>query len=243
MKYIGSKRRIAKEILPIILKDRKENQWYIEPFCGGCNSLWLVDGNTIGNDINKYLIALWKKLQSGWIPPQRISKEEYYKIKNDINNYPEYLVGWIAFCCSYSGAWFAGYSGDYPEHCRNKRTGKLPNYQTESYNSVLKQIKKMGNVIFLNKNYWEIDYPKNSIIYCDPPYKNTIKYKDNFEHKIFWEWCREMTRKGHTVFISEYNAPEDFECVWKKTLFSQHSITSRGGNNKQSEEKLFIFKK
>ena len=37
MKYMGSKNRIAKYILPIILKDRLEGQWYVEPFCGGCN--------------------------------------------------------------------------------------------------------------------------------------------------------------------------------------------------------------
>lgn len=35
MKYVGSKNRHAKEILPIILKDRKPDQWYVEPFVGG----------------------------------------------------------------------------------------------------------------------------------------------------------------------------------------------------------------
>ena len=39
MMYIGSKRRIAKEILAIILKDRRPNQTYVEPFCGGCNAI------------------------------------------------------------------------------------------------------------------------------------------------------------------------------------------------------------
>lgn len=34
---MGSKRRIAKDILPIILENRKENQFYVEPFVGGCN--------------------------------------------------------------------------------------------------------------------------------------------------------------------------------------------------------------
>lgn len=29
MKYMGSKERIAKHILPIILKDRKPEQWYV----------------------------------------------------------------------------------------------------------------------------------------------------------------------------------------------------------------------
>ena len=35
MKYMGSKARIANEILPIILKDRKDGQFYVEPFVGG----------------------------------------------------------------------------------------------------------------------------------------------------------------------------------------------------------------
>ena len=37
MKYMGSKARFTKEILPIILKDRKPEQWYVEPFAGGMN--------------------------------------------------------------------------------------------------------------------------------------------------------------------------------------------------------------
>ena len=35
MKYMGSKNRIAKYILPIMLKDRKPNQYWVEPFVGG----------------------------------------------------------------------------------------------------------------------------------------------------------------------------------------------------------------
>lgn len=52
MKYMGSKNRIAKYILPIILKDRKECQWYVEPFVGGCNTIDKVVGNRIGSDIH-----------------------------------------------------------------------------------------------------------------------------------------------------------------------------------------------
>ena len=45
MKFMGSKNRIAKEILLIILKDRKEGQFYIEPFCGGLGTMDKVLGN------------------------------------------------------------------------------------------------------------------------------------------------------------------------------------------------------
>jgi len=34
MKYTGSKDRIAKHILPIILKDRNPEQYVIDLFCG-----------------------------------------------------------------------------------------------------------------------------------------------------------------------------------------------------------------
>lgn len=42
---MGSKSRIAKEILSVMLPYRKN--WYVEPFCGGCNVIDKVDGNRI----------------------------------------------------------------------------------------------------------------------------------------------------------------------------------------------------
>ena len=38
MKYMGSKNRIAKEILPIMLKERGQRTW-VEPFVGGGNMI------------------------------------------------------------------------------------------------------------------------------------------------------------------------------------------------------------
>ena len=54
MKYMGSKNRIAKHILPIILKDRKEGQWYVEPFVGGANIRDKVECKRIGSDSKHY---------------------------------------------------------------------------------------------------------------------------------------------------------------------------------------------
>ena len=52
MKYMGSKRRIAKHILPIILKNRKENQVFYDLFVGGGNILDKVCGRRVANDNN-----------------------------------------------------------------------------------------------------------------------------------------------------------------------------------------------
>lgn len=73
---MGSKARFTREILPIILKDRKPEQWYVEPFAGGMNAICEVQGNRIANDIHYYLIQMWRELVSGWIP-KKITKEEY----------------------------------------------------------------------------------------------------------------------------------------------------------------------
>lgn len=54
MKYMGSKNRIAKEILPIILKNKKEHQWYVEPFVGGSNVIEKINGKRIGSDNNNF---------------------------------------------------------------------------------------------------------------------------------------------------------------------------------------------
>jgi site-specific DNA-adenine methylase len=65
MKYVGSKSKIKNEILPIILKDIKKGQTYIEPFVGGCNIIDGIDSSIrrCGSDFNPFLIAMWKGLQ------------------------------------------------------------------------------------------------------------------------------------------------------------------------------------
>ena len=68
MKYIGSNNRFAKELLPIILKDRTSEQWYVEPMVGGANMIDKVDGNRLGSDFNEYLADMWLALTGGWTP-------------------------------------------------------------------------------------------------------------------------------------------------------------------------------
>jgi len=235
MKYMGSKARFSKEILPIILKDRTHNQWYIEPFAGGMNAICEVQGNRIANDIHYYLIQMWSELVGGWIP-KKITKEEYSEVRTYKSKYPAYFVGWVGFNCSYSGKWFGGFAGE-----TNTKIGTVRDYQTEAINNTVKQVEKMKGVVFQNKPYYELELPPNSIVYCDPPYEGTTKYANDFDHNLFWNWVRNISKQGHTVFVSEYNAPADFECVWQKETNSQLSANGKIGGNKVSVEKLFKF--
>lgn len=236
MKYMGSKARFTKEILPIILKDREPGQWYVEPFAGGMNAICEVQGNRIASDIHHNLIKMWEKLVDGWIP-KKITKEEYLEVKMNQSKYPAYFVGWVGFNCSYSGKWFGGFAGE-----TITKTGKIRDYQTEAINNVAKQVEKMRGVILQNKPYYDLNLPPNSIIYCDPPYEGTTKYANDFDHNLFWSWVRNTQKQGHTVFVSEYNAPDDFECVWQKEAKSSLSANGVSGGNKVSVEKLFRYK-
>ena len=231
MKYMGSKNRIAKHILPIMLKDRKEGQYWVEPFVGGANIIDKVEGNRIGGDFNEYNISLFKGIQDGFIPPDTVTEEEY-KIAR-LNREVTPIVSFIGYGCSYSGKWFGGFARG------NTSKGIPRNYCLESKNNIMKQSKDLFDVEFRHSCYQDLEIPDNSIIYCDPPYEGTTSYKDKFNHNEFWEWCRNKTREGHRVFISEYNAPDDFVCVWEKEVNS--SLTKDTGS-KKATEKLFTIR-
>lgn len=228
MKYVGSKNRYAKDLLPIILKDRQPGQWYVEPFVGGFNMIDKVTGNRIGNDSHYYLIELFKAVQNGWIPPDKVSEDEWIRTRDYKEKYPSYLVGFIGYGCSYSGKWFGGYA-------RGNDNDNIPrNYAGESKRNLLKQVPGLQGIKITNSNYLDLDIPPNSIIYCDPPYKDTTKYRDNFDHEIFWGWIEGL--KGHQVFVSEYHAPNEFMCIWEKKV---NNTLVRHTGAKQGIERLF----
>lgn len=230
MVYMGSKNRIAKELIPIITKDLKPNQWYVEPFVGGANMIDKIEHPyKLGADNNKYLIALLKAVQNGQELPEYINKDEYIAVKTNKDNYPDWYVGFVGFVSSFRAKFFGGYSG----YCTTK-TGIQRNYIKERINNILKQ--NLDGIKLVCSAYDALDIPANSIIYCDPPYNGTTKYKDSFDSDAFWQWCRDKAKEGHTVYVSEYNAPEDFKCIWEKQINS-----NLGGTSKTATEKLFTI--
>ena len=228
---MGSKSRIAKYILPIILRDRKLDQWYVEPFVGGANIIDKVSGNRIGSDIDEYLIEALKLIRDCPESLPKNNTETNEQIYKEIKKYCENkgLRGYYGYALSYGGKLFGGF-------CRDK-IGKR-DYVNESYRNAIKQSDKLKGVELICCSYDELKIPNDSIIYCDPPYAETTKYKNDIDHIKFWNWVREKNKK-HKVFISEYSAPNDFICVWSKEICS--SLTqNRGG--KRGVEKLFVHK-
>lgn len=236
MRYVGGKSRLSKYILPIILENRKVNQWYVEPFAGGMSVIENVMGNRIANDIDEYLIELYKALQKGWVPPDIITKDEYRHIKDNKELWTKELVAFVGYGCSFGAKWFGGYAqGGFNGNNTKKCSPRI--HSLESKRNLLKQINKMRDVIFTNNSYQDLEIPKESIIYCDPPYQNTLGYKQSFDHEMFYKWCTFKQSEGHRVFISEFYMPEDkFKCVWSK----EKKITINMDNYKTKIERLYI---
>ena len=233
MKYQGSKNRHAKQILPIILSNRKPNQYFYDLFCGGGNICDKVSGNVIANDYNPYVVEVLKLIRDN---PEKLPKnntetneQEYKSIRDDDTVTTEWR-GYFGFALSYGGKWFGGW--------RRDKEGKR-DYVAEAYKNAVKQSPNLQNVKFTNLSYDEVPLQPNSIIYLDPPYRDTTKYKTGiFDYDKFYNWCIEKHNEGHQVFISEYYMPEsDFKCIWSKEVNS--SLTKDTGA-KKNVEKLFV---
>ena len=232
MKYMGSKRRISKYILPIMLRERKGMPW-VEPFVGGANIIdKVLTGVRIGSDVHKYLIDLLIAVRDGWIPPEIVTEEEYKKIKTNPGLYESRLVGFVGFGCSFGGKWWNGYARD---KCRS-------NYARRAKNNLLKQASSLKGIDFRNCSYDKLILPPEPcLIYCDPPYSKTSKYKgiETFDSNKFYQWCRDRKEEGHTVFVSEYNAPDDFELVWQMEITCAINNQKTKNRNTKRTEKLY----
>lgn len=229
MQYLGGKSKIRKQVAAFLESVRKPDQVYFEPFCGGGWVLQEMTGKRIASDGNKALIAMYKAIQEGWAPPDFVSEDEwrYWRSQKDFS-----LDPMMAFCrigCGFGGNWMGGYA----------RSGRR-NYCKNAKNSLLKQLELIKDVEFIYGLFHE-HKPKDMLVYCDPPYQNTASYGafSGFDHDLFWQTMRDWS-KENTVVISEYQAPDDFECVAE--FQSRMGLRVKGDKQEVRIERLFMWK-
>src|SRR5574344_2626732 len=112
MKYMGSKNRIAKHILPIMLKEMDDKGYttWVEPFCGGGNMIDKVPDKyrRIGADLNEHTIAALLGIRDFVNEfPEEVSEEYYKRIKG---SEPHHINSWIRYACSFGGKFDNGYA-------------------------------------------------------------------------------------------------------------------------------------
>lgn len=185
------------------------------------------------SDVHPYLIALLKQAQKDTsVFPEAITLEEYKDVKDNKEKYPDWYVGLVGFCASYGGKFFNGYGQD------SKGNRNIPN---ERIRNLIKQSPNLKDIQFTCCDFRNTKPTiKNFVIYCDIPYKNSTKYKvGDFPYDEFYDWCRQMA-KNNIVLVSEYNMPNDFECIWQKEIKTSLCINSAKTDSKRVE-KLFII--
>ena len=229
MQYFGGKAKIAKYIVPYLEGVRKENQIFVEPFVGGANIVSQMSGKRKAYDFNEYLIEMYKGVQNGYELPDSLTEEEYRYIREHKDE-DKVLTGFVGFGCSFAGKWFGGYA-------RNKQNH---NYCKASKNSLMKKMSTMVDVEFGWRDYKSL-FLKGCLIYCDPPYANTTKYTGvpDFDSEEFWNIMREWS-KDNDVYISEYEAPDDFVSVLD--IPTKTNIRDKSDSVCSRVEKLFKYK-
>lgn len=245
MKYMGSKSRIAKHIVPIIQKYIDDNniKLYVEPFVGGANVIDKIKcERKVGYDLNKYLIALLRHVSNDGKLYDEVTKEFYDKAREsfksgDTKEFEDWQIGNIGFLASYNGRFFdGGYAKSGYEKTKNGM--RLRDYYRESKDNILKQAPLLKDIDFRVCDYSGI-IVCGALIYCDPPYENTKKYRNarDFNYEKFWNIVRYWSL-NNIVIVSELEAPDDFECIWEQEV--SRSIKSK--DKSKATEKLFIYK-
>ena len=241
MKYMGSKSRIKKYIVPILQQiiDCNNIEIYIEPFVGGANVIDSIKcNNKIGGDNSEPLIELLKYVRDGGVLPEEVPKELYDDVRSnkDTNKYEKWFVGAIGFLASYNGRYF---DGGYAKTVTTK-SGSIRNYYDEAKRNILQQAKDLQGINFKYGEYTQFSDVKNTLIYCDIPYKDKKQYgtSKNFYYKTFWEWAEKMS-ENNIVIVSEEQAPKIFKCIWEQEVTRTQDNTKRF----KATEKLFVLNK
>ena len=224
MVYMGSKNKIVSSIIPIINNYIKENniKTFVDPFCGGANVADKIECNEIiCSDLSPTLIALHKQAQDDFsLIPEDGSRDywdnaykEYKRLRETNWENPEiplYEIGAIEWYSSYArGGFPRGYAKTTPK--RNYFKEARRNHYLQSQSENYKKIK------FSCCDYRKIEIEPNSLIYLDPPYKNTKPYGicNNFNYEELYNWIKEKAITN-PIFISEQNELDGFDLVWSK---------------------------
>lgn len=229
MQYLGGKSRIARWLHSVIAPYAKGRYTYLEPFLGGGNSFKALSHlcpTSCASDNNEDLMLLWKAVSGGWRPPVQLSKIEYEALRHSP---PSALRTFAGFGCSFGGKWFAGYAS-------NRRGDDYCGASARNVVSLASCLKG-AELQSTDYRYWR---PETEwLVYCDPPYKGTEPYgKEKFDHRAFWETCREWSERGALVFISEYAAPPDFVCIAEKP--TKRTLSAQDDNRRVVVEKVFV---
>lgn len=193
--YQGSKRNIAKHILPHFPLDVDR---LIEPFCGaGAISIaacaYGLTESVILNDLNKPLMDLWveilerpnqlaDKYEELWLEQQPCRKAFFFKIRKQFNKsrQPHHLLYLLARIVK--GAVRYSADGVFNQSADNRRSGMIPNTMRKNIINVSRLLAHKTTI--QSVDFREVANKANmqDLVYMDPPYQGTSFTRD---HRYF----------------------------------------------------------
>ena len=230
MQYFGGKQRTAAKLAAFIRPTVVERGAYVEPFVGGASMMAIQPAPVrIGADANEALIAMWRALANGWVPPDVVTETTYFNVKQR-RDVTDPLTAFVGFGVSFAGKWFGGFARD----------GRGRNYAANAASSLRKKMRGLSGVVWHSGDYRTVPLPPRAVIYCDPPYAGTTQYGaiGAFDWAAFWAWCLARHAEGFAVFVSEYAAPTSFRAALE--ISTKTDIRTKASGKESRVERLFV---
>lgn len=220
MKYLGGKNQIADWIGEQVLANTVSRKRYVEPFVGSA-AIWMELApqfpEALGSDAMPDLVLYLNAARSGWVPPSRVTEDDYEALRRAE---PSALRGHVGFNVSWGGMWFRGYGGYEGRDAQGAAV-------TRAMGRRLRRCPPVKCACYL-----EVEVGAGDVVYCDPPYADTEPYRwlgKSFCSYEFWGRAAEWVRAGAEVIVSEESAPNNWVEVAQLSRKALAAYTPRDG--------------
>lgn len=258
--YVGSKRKISKKIVELIKQNYGTDKTVYDLFGGGgaVTLECMINGiDVVYNDINDLPMRAIKKIAREdfeFLKTLLIPYDEFMELRNKANLDETDYLKLVTNSFGYNLRTYVRgleksnvklkIAKDYIERFNTAKGYRVWNKSRNGYVRIqqlehladLERLQEVLNVYDLNsikvyaEDYTYFSDVENSIIYLDPPYRNTVSraYK-KIDYERFTEWAKMMSEKN-IVIISEYTQPsDDFECIFE---FKNAYSSMQGGQKR-----------
>lgn len=218
--YQGSKRGIAKYILPYFPSDVK---CLIEPFCGaGAVSIAAAAHELaekfVLNDLNKPLMDLWSEIldrssvlcdeyERQWYEQQSDPKAYFFKVRDEFNktHNPHQLLYLLARIVKGSVRYSS--DGQFNQSADNRRFGMKPNTMRMNIFGVSALLGDKTTINSVDFRQVIKNANENDLIYMDPPYQGTSftrdrRYFNGLSYEEFVDTLSCMNEQNLSYIIS-----------------------------------------
>ena len=217
--YQGSKRNIAKDIIPFIPDGTKR---LIESFAGSAAfsiaaSYHNKIENVILNDLNKPLIDIWNQILNSphelanlyrelWNDQLGNEKQFYLDIREEFNKKPspEKLLYLLARCVKNAVRY--NDKGEFNQGSDNRRKGRSPDKMEKEILNTHSLLSGRTELLSMDYTQANLMAEADDLIYMDPPYQGTVKgskrYIKGLELDTFISHLEDLNERDLSFIIS-----------------------------------------